>query len=63
MTDNVKTEITALSNVRSKYLGMIQAGLADPEETVAAFNSELAAAGLQNVIDEAQKQIDEWKAQ
>ena len=35
-------------------------GALEPESTLAQFNEELYAAGLQNIIDEKQKQLDAW---
>lgn len=60
---NVKTEITAVQNVLDKYTAMIYSGFADPEEAVAQFNSELEAAGMQNIVDEMQSQLDAWSAE
>lgn len=60
---NVKTEITAVQNVLDKYTAMIYSGMADPEESVAQFNSELEEAGMQNIVDEMQTQLDAWNAQ
>lgn len=60
---NVKTEITAVQNVLDKYTAMIYSGMADPEEAVAQFNSELEAAGMQNIVDEMQSQLDAWGAE
>lgn len=60
---NVKTEITAVQNVLDKYTAMIYSGLADPEESVTQFVSELNAAGMQNIVDEMQSQLDTWSAQ
>lgn len=62
-SSNVRTEITAVQNVLDKYTAMIYSGLADPEEAVAQFNSELEAAGMQNIVDEAQSQLDAWSAE
>lgn len=59
---SVKNEIVAVSNVEAKYQGVVEAGLNDPAETVAKFNEELEAAGIQNIVDEMQKQADEWLA-
>lgn len=34
----------------------------DVETTVAEFNQKLEANGIQKIIDEAQKQLNEWRA-
>ncbi len=59
-TEKVKTEITAVTNVISKYRLVIQAGYADPDKTVASMVSELQAAGIQKIVDDAQAQVDQW---
>lgn len=59
-SSNVKTEISAISNVTDKYTAIIEAGLTDPESTVKKLNDELKGAGIQNIIDDMQKQADEW---
>lgn len=59
---NVKTEITAVQNVLDKYTAMIYSGMADPEESIPQFNSELEAAGMQKIVDEMQAQLDAWDA-
>lgn len=59
-TSEVKTEITAITNVLEKYQKVIYAGYADPEESVQKMLDELESAGIRNVIDAANKQINEW---
>ena len=58
----VLDEISALSAVREQYQVMVGAGTVDPETGIAEFNEALYAAGLQDVIDEKQRQLDEWLA-
>ncbi|WP_130837331.1 ABC transporter substrate-binding protein [Lachnoclostridium sp. Marseille-P6806] len=60
---NVAAELTALSNVMSEYEASLDCGAVDPEEVLPEFNQKLYAAGLQKVIDEKQRQLDEWLAQ
>lgn len=60
--ENVKNEISAVTNVITKYCAVIEAGYADPNESVTALNKELESAGIQKIIDEAQRQVDEWLA-
>lgn len=59
---NVKAEATAISNVVDKYKAIIDNGDADPETTVQQFNDELKAAGIDTIIEDMQKQVDEWLA-
>ena len=57
---NAKNEITAVSNVISKYRLIIEAGYVEPDEALDAMVRELEAAGIQNIVDDVQSQIDEW---
>ncbi len=56
----VTNEVTACTNVVSKYNKALLCGALEPESTLAQFNEELYAAGLQNIIDEKQAQLDAW---
>ena len=60
-TTNVKTEITAITNVIKKYKAVICAGYSEPEEAVAQMVSELQASGIDRIVEEAKTQIDAWK--
>ncbi|MCC8103752.1 MAG: extracellular solute-binding protein [Clostridiales bacterium] len=59
-TSNVKTAITAISNVLDKYTALIYSGLSDPAESVASLVSELESAGINEVIEEVQSELDAW---
>lgn len=59
-TSKLKTEITNLSNVMSKYLDILNTGTADPEPTIKKMNAELKTAGYDKVQAELQKQYDEF---
>ena len=61
--DKVKNEITAVDNVISKYRAIIDSGYAEVDASLEKFNSELEAAGIQKIIDDAQAQIDAWLAE
>lgn len=61
-TSNVKTEITAITNVITKYNAVICAGYSEPEEAVAQMVSELKESGIDRIIEEATNQITTWKA-
>ena len=59
----VANEIAACSNVYDEYANpLMQGAFADVETTVAEFNQKLEANGIQKIIDEAQKQLNEWRA-
>ena len=62
----VSTEIAALSNVISEYIPGLACGAVDPSDSkygISALNEALYDAGLQAVMDEKQKQLDEWRAE
>lgn len=59
-TTPVINEITACQNVQQKYVSSLQWGILDPEEAILQFMSELEAAGLKTIQQEAQKQLDAW---
>lgn len=59
----VMNEITACNNVIAKYDVGLRWGELDPEEALPKFNEELKAAGLDTIIAEKQKQLDEFLAQ
>ncbi|MDF2521421.1 MAG: hypothetical protein K0R84_2049, partial [Clostridia bacterium] len=59
-SDPVKTELAALNAVQEQYLKLLEGGAVDPEKELKNFNDKLYAAGLKKVMDEKQKQLDEW---
>jgi Domain of unknown function (DUF3502). len=61
--DEVRNQVTACTNVLNKYYMALLCGSVDPETTLPAFNEELYAAGLQDIIDSKQAQYDAWKAE
>lgn len=50
-------------SVSDEYLFTITSGSVDPESAIAEFNEKLYNAGLQTVMEEKQRQFDEWLAQ
>ncbi len=58
----VKTQISAVSAVCEEYQVPIMCGTVDPETQIAEWESKMYAAGLQDIIDEIQTQLDEWSA-
>lgn len=59
------TQITALSNALSTYRAALETGsvgAANVESTLKELNDALYAAGLQDVMDAKQVQLDEWLA-
>lgn len=61
-TEPVSTQVASFLNIRDEFGPSLYTGSVDPEEYVPQMNKKLEAAGIQTVIDEMQKQINEWKA-
>lgn len=59
-SSQVKTEVTAVTNVVNKYTIGLENGVLDPEMELPKFIKELKAAGIDKIIAEKQKQLDEW---
>lgn len=59
---SVKSQIAAINSVWDKYVPALETGSVDPEETVPEFIAELKDAGIDEVIAEKQKQLDEFMA-
>ncbi|MCI8390528.1 MAG: ABC transporter substrate-binding protein [Roseburia sp.] len=58
----VSTEYSAVTTVVEQYSDSIDAGAVDPEIAVPEFIAALKAAGIDKVIEENQRQLDEWAA-
>ena len=56
----VTNEVTACTNVVSKYHKALLCGALDPATTIDQFNAELDAAGLAKIIEAKQTQLDAW---
>lgn len=61
-TESVTNEITQLDNVCSKYQIGLECGALDPETALPVFIEELKGAGIEKVIEEKQRQLDEFLA-
>lgn len=59
---SVTSEIAALDNIISKYETSLNTGAQDPGPLLAEMNAEQEQVGIQKVIDEVQRQIDEFLA-
>ncbi len=59
--DDFKTEVAAIGNVYSEYIPALITGSVDPEEYLPKALKEFEAAGIDTLIDEMQRQYDEWK--
>ncbi|NDI35935.1 ABC transporter substrate-binding protein [Chengkuizengella sediminis] len=60
-TDSVRTEIAAISNVAEQYNKSLMNGAVDPEKYLSEANKKFTDAGIDTVIEEMQKQYDEWR--
>ncbi|MFC0272676.1 ABC transporter substrate-binding protein [Metabacillus herbersteinensis] len=60
-TNPVRTEIAAISNVSNEFAPALLTGSVDPEEFLPKANQKFKEAGLDKVLEEMQKQYDEWK--
>lgn len=61
-SSSVKTEVAALNNVLNEYRFGLENGEMDPAEYLPKFRQALKEAGIDKVIEEKQRQLDEWAA-
>lgn len=59
---NVADQLANCTEIWSRYKSEITTGTSDPEKAIPEMKAELEAAGLQDVIDEAQAQVDAFIA-
>lgn len=62
INDNVSAEYSAVSAVIQQYIPSVNCGTVDPAANLPDFQSALKAAGIDTVIEENQKQLDDWAA-
>lgn len=60
--NSVRAEYSAVQNVINQYLPVLKCGILDPDTGINQFVNALEAAGLGRIIEEKQKQLDEWFA-
>ncbi|MGN0178008.1 MAG: ABC transporter substrate-binding protein [Monoglobaceae bacterium] len=60
--ESVKTEIGACLNVKEQFNQRCAEGMEDPEELVPMYIDKLKRAGSDKIIQEIQRQYDEWKS-
>lgn len=58
----VKDQVAALVNVRKEYADALTAGAVDPDTELPKFIEKLKANGMEEVLAEANRQLEEWKA-
>lgn len=62
VSDSVQAEITALSTVQEQYEKQISLGAIDPETIIDDYLAATKTAGIDKIIAEMQKQVDEFLA-
>ncbi len=61
-TTDVSSEIAAVEAVMQQYCYSLNAGALDPQQVLPEFIDALKAAGIDKIIAENQRQLDEWAA-
>ncbi|PJI07573.1 MULTISPECIES: ABC transporter substrate-binding protein [Clostridium] len=59
-SSNVKTEYSAVMNVINQYLPGLNCGSLDPDTELPNFIKKLKEAGMDTIVKEKQKQLDQW---
>lgn len=59
---NVKSEVAAVTNVFEQYKRLIFTGSGNTEKYVTEMFSKMKTSGLDKIVDEYNKQLQEWKA-
>lgn len=59
--DPVSTQVAGFRNVLDEFGKSLYTGSVDPDEYLPKLQEKFEATGIQDVIDEMQSQIDEWK--
>ena len=57
----VSAQAAAFRNVLDEFGKALYTGSVDPDKYLPELNKKLEAAGIQDVIDEMQRQVDAWK--
>jgi putative aldouronate transport system substrate-binding protein len=61
-TTNITTELANLKNAKEATYNSLFSGTLDPKENLPKVNQKLKDNGLDKVMQEIQRQIDEWRA-
>lgn len=61
-SSNVKTEVAAVSNILNEYRAGLEFGVLETKTALPEFLDKLETAGVSKIIEEKQKQLDEWAA-
>lgn len=60
-SSSVQNQVTAVNNVISQYNAALRWGAMDPSN-IDQFNADLEAAGINEIVAEKQRQLDEFLA-
>ncbi|WP_066067055.1 ABC transporter substrate-binding protein [Neobacillus soli] len=60
-SDPVRSEIASITNISKEFYPALATGSVDPEKYLPKYNKKLKEAGLDKVLNEIQKQFDDWK--
>ncbi len=60
-SDKVKNEVAACSAVLNEFRNGLEMGAMDPSVELPAFLEKLEKSGINVILEEKQKQLDEWK--
>lgn len=61
-TSKIETEYSACTNVQQQYWWPLELGYTDKEAGLAEYEAKMKAAGIEKVMEEAQRQLDEFVA-
>jgi len=61
-TTNVQDELASCIEIYNRYKGEVMTGTTDPTVSVPQMMDEMRSAGFDDIVTEAQAQIDAWKA-
>lgn len=59
-SSNVASQVTACTNVIARYTRALESGSVDPTTELPKFIQKLKEAGIDDIIAEKQRQLDEW---
>ena len=62
-SESVSAEVAAITSVISQYNVSFSCGAINPETALDEFITALKDAGIEKVIEENQRQLNEWAAQ
>ena len=62
VTEKVQTEIASCANVDKQYRNQLMLGAIDPDSIYDKYMEEMEKAGMNAIIEEAQRQLDEFTA-